>query len=60
MENQSILCVDDEDIILFALKNSLQYHFGNRFSYKIASSFERRIKNHGRIKQGRYANTISQ
>ncbi len=44
METQSILCVDDEAIILLALKSSLQYHFGSRFSYEIASSADEALK----------------
>jgi|JI8StandDraft_1071087.scaffolds.fasta_scaffold242581_2 CheY-like chemotaxis protein len=38
MSEKSILCVDDEAIILISLKSTLQKHFGRRFSYETASN----------------------
>jgi CheY-like chemotaxis protein len=38
MSNAAILCVDDETIVLKALKEQLQRSFGNQFVYEIAQS----------------------
>jgi CheY-like chemotaxis protein len=40
MSNKSILCVDDEAIILISLKTTLQKHFGKKFLYETASNGE--------------------
>lgn len=36
MAKRAILCVDDEAIILIALKQELKIHFGDRFTYETA------------------------
>ncbi|PJZ53935.1 response regulator [Leptospira adleri] len=36
MNNNAILCVDDEPIILIALKQELKKQFGNEFQYETA------------------------
>ena len=33
---QAILCVDDEPLILLALRHELSHHFGARYTYEIA------------------------
>jgi len=38
MSNAAILCVDDEDSILKALKEQLKCCFGNRYIYEVAQS----------------------
>ncbi len=38
MSNAAILCVDDEDSILKALKEQLKRCFGNRYVYEVAQS----------------------
>lgn len=40
MGSKAIVCVDDEAIILIALKQELKNHFGRRFSYEIALNGE--------------------
>ncbi|MBN2509113.1 MAG: response regulator [Spirochaetales bacterium] len=40
MDNQAILCVDDEAIILMSLKRELQTRFGDRFYYETALNAE--------------------
>lgn len=40
MARSTILCVDDEKIILDSLKSQLKSHFGSKFSYEIASNAE--------------------
>lgn len=37
MTRAAILCVDDEPVVLQALKEQLRRHFGNRFLYETAS-----------------------
>src|SRR6218665_1817436 len=36
LEQSAILCVDDEPIILIALKQELKKQFGNEFQYEVA------------------------
>lgn len=36
IKNNAILCVDDEPIILIALKQELKKQFGNEFQYETA------------------------
>lgn len=36
VKNNAILCVDDEPIILIALKQELKKQFGNEFQYETA------------------------
>lgn len=38
MKKETILCVDDEKIILDSLKSQLRRNFGNQFSYEFAMS----------------------
>ncbi len=38
MLKKVILCVDDEEIILTSLRDQLQNHFGNRYTYEFAES----------------------
>ena len=38
MKKETILCVDDEKIILNSLKSQLRRNFGDRFSYEFAMS----------------------
>lgn len=40
MLKQAILCVDDEAIILIAMKQELKHHFGSRFIYETALNAE--------------------
>ncbi|MEI6877339.1 MAG: response regulator [Spirochaetota bacterium] len=40
MEGKAILCVDDEDLLLFALEDELRAAFGNRFVYETATGAE--------------------
>ena len=40
MEGNAILCVDDEDILLFALEDELRAAFGKRFVYETATGAE--------------------
>lgn len=40
MSDAAILCVDDEDTILKALKEQLKRCFGNRYLYEVAQSAE--------------------
>ena len=43
MESNAILCVDDEDILLFALENELRAAFGDRFLYETAPGAEQAL-----------------
>ena len=43
MESNAILCVDDEDILLFTLENELRAAFGDRFLYEIAPGAEQAL-----------------
>jgi len=38
--DKAILCVDDEALILFALKRELKAHYADRFAYETAASAE--------------------
>jgi CheY-like chemotaxis protein len=40
MSDKAILCVDDEAIIVFALKQELKSHYADRFVYETALSAE--------------------
>lgn len=40
MSDQTILCVDDERIILLGLRDQLTKHFGDRYHYEFAESAE--------------------
>ena len=40
MSKQAIMCVDDEAIILIAMKQELKRHFGNRFMLETALNAE--------------------
>lgn len=40
MNKKTLLCVDDEKIILDSLKSQLKKRFGNMFNYEIASDSE--------------------
>ncbi|OOM81637.1 response regulator [Clostridium sp. BL-8] len=40
MDKRTLLCVDDEKIILDSLKSQLKKRFGNMFNYEIASDSE--------------------
>lgn len=44
MPKSTILCVDDEKIILNSLKSQLKSHFGSFFNYEIASSAEEALE----------------
>ena len=44
MAKQAILCVDDEAIILIAMKQELKRHFGPRFVYETALNAEEAIE----------------
>ena len=44
MESKAILCVDDEDILLFALEDELRAAFGDRFLYETATGAEQGLE----------------
>lgn len=44
MVKQAILCVDDEAIILIAMKQELKHHFGARFIYETALNEEEALE----------------
>jgi CheY-like chemotaxis protein len=44
MVNRAIVCVDDEAIILMAMKQELKHHFGSRFLYETALSAEEALQ----------------
>jgi Response regulator containing CheY-like receiver domain and AraC-type DNA-binding domain len=44
MEKRTILCVDDEPILLLSLKVELKTHYGESFSYEIATSADEGLK----------------
>jgi CheY-like chemotaxis protein len=40
MNKHTILCVDDERIVLLSLRDQMKKHFGNLYSYEFAESVE--------------------
>ncbi len=40
MNKHTILCVDDERIVLLSLRDQMKKHFGNIYSYEFAESVE--------------------
>jgi CheY-like chemotaxis protein len=38
MNKQTILCVDDERIVLLSLRDQMRKHFGDRYSYEFAEN----------------------
>lgn len=44
MVHRAILCVDDEAIILMAMKQELKHHFGSQFMYETALSAEEALQ----------------
>jgi CheY-like chemotaxis protein len=44
MSRDTILCVDDEAIILMSLKQEIKDHFGDRFSYETAMNGEEALE----------------
>lgn len=40
MSNQTILCVDDERIVLLSLRDQMSKYFGDRYNYEFAESVD--------------------
>ena len=44
MAKKVILCVDDEEIILISLRDQIQNHFGDDYTYEMAESADEALE----------------